>query len=534
MTSWSATPGDDSLTGEQGADRLWGGEDADRLIGGSQTGNVEDGPDALFGGGGADVLAGDNATIRDRRMSDPESAVVLPGETIETYVKLFDVNGEGPFYGPDELFGGFGNDYLFGQGGNDLVRGGHDNDYVEGNSGDDAVYGDGHDDVALGGGSAADGVFSTGRSAEGLTDGNDTIYGDRGPDGFEGHDMLLGDNGVVTFADVKDTGVGAKIPMFNVELPNDSVAGSDVLVGGGGWDVLIGQLGDSPRSIQASEACLDDPITVKGDLLCGGTENDVLIGDLGTVSWTTATDLGTTENLSVKGIKGTVIPVFQPNTIIPVVELLQGTTGGPDILLGGDGADWLHGGAGADLANGGPGDDVLFGADGDDALWGGLGNDRLYGGHGTLDGTDSLDVKPRAGTDPAEWFTVAPAVDRDAKTSPTNGIDLMHGGWGHDALQADHVVKGAAGDRLIDWAGQYNVYYVCDSSNGRDTIIRSPSTGMEEFLRLLAINDGAASDGSGTLTSSGAGELAYVFPQDINANTSPKHPDVKGGFSCSD
>ncbi len=81
-----------------------------------------------------------------------------------------------------------------------------------------------------------------------------------------------------------------------------------------------------------------------------------------------------------------------PAHLIPVVELLEGTTGGPDILLVGR-ADWLHGGAGADLANGGPGDDVLFGADGDDALWGGLGNDRLYGGHGTLDGTDSLDVR---------------------------------------------------------------------------------------------------------------------------------------------
>ncbi len=30
-------------------------------------------------------------------------------------------------------------------------------------------------------------AFLDRRSAEGLTDGNDTIYGDRGPDGFESH-----------------------------------------------------------------------------------------------------------------------------------------------------------------------------------------------------------------------------------------------------------------------------------------------------------------------------------------------------------
>ncbi len=92
--------------------------------------------------------------------------------------------------------------------------------------------------------------------------------------------------------------------------------------------------------------------------------------------------------------------------------------------------------------------------------------------------------------------------------------------------------SGSGRDRLIDWAGQTRATTRASSSNGRDTIIRSPSTGMEEFLRLLAINDGAASDGSRHIDDHRrAGELAYVFPQDINANTSPKHPDVKGGFS---
>jgi Ca2+-binding RTX toxin-like protein len=520
--------GADTVEGNAGNDRLRGGEDDDRLIGGSPTVAV-DGEDTLLGGRGTDVLAGGNAIIRDRTYLDEPSPIA------GTYLRLLPTIAGGPTQPDDpwfdELYGGFGDDYLFGQEGNDLVRGGHDDDYVEGNTGDDVVHGDDHNDVVLGGGSAVDGVFSNNRSSEGLVAGDDTLYGDRGPDGFDGHDLLIGDNAVVFRGEQAVAGDGTMIPTFEVVLPDSEASGTDVLVAGGGWDVLIGGMSAGPREVPVDEACLAATLAgsdaLEGDLLCGESGSDVLIGDRGTVRWEKAADVGTPRHLAINGVKNTVVPVFQPGELIPVVELIEPGVGGDDVLMGGSATDWLHGGAGADLASGGTGDDRVFGGDGADALWGDHGNDRLYGGHGT---GDNLDVKPRLGADPTIWFVVAPLVDRDGLTAPTNGVDLIYGGWGHDALQADHVSKRAPGDRLIDWAGRYNVYYVCDGSRGRDTVIRSPSRGMEEFLRLIAANDGAADPGAPG--SSGANELAYVYPQDIKYNTGAKHPDVKAPFSC--
>ena len=520
-------PGHDVLEGNEGNDRLWGSEGDDFLIGGSQDADRSDGEDTLFGGRGDDILAGQNAIVKQ------STAINLGIDGI--YAQLlgqpeteFRPEEDDPYW--DEMYGGFGNDWLFGQDGNDLVRGGHDDDYVEGNAGDDRVQGDDHNDIVIGGSSANQyGVISADRDGSDHPDGNDTLFGDAGADGLDGDDVLLGDNGRVD-----NDGTLLGVPKRTITMPASATtgvsAGTDVLRGNGGFDILVGQREATARRVPADVSCLAEDVETLGDLLCGDGGSDVLIGDTGTVDLRPATEVGTTQSLEINGVKNTVIPAFQPGEIIPVVELEFGT-GGDDILMGGDGIDWLHGGAGADLANGGPGDDRVFGGDDADALWGGLGNDRLYGGHGNTPG-DSLDVKPMT-TSPDLWSVVAPEVDRDGKTNPTNGIDLIHGGWGHDALQADDVTKNGPGDRLIDWAGQHNVYYVCDSSNGGNTIIRSPSNGMEEFLRVLAINDGAASDGNGTLTGSGANELGYVYPQDINQNTK-KHPNVKGDFVCDD
>jgi Ca2+-binding RTX toxin-like protein len=304
------------------------------------------------------------------------------------------------------------------------------------------------------------------------------------------------------------------------------VAGTDILVGDGGWDVLVGGFDDGSRPVAADEACLGATLVAGGDVLCGDEGNDVLLGDQGTVTWRRASDLGPQRTVTANGLRNTEPVVFPAGTVVPTATLTTIETGGPDILAGGGGDDRLHGGAGDDLLTGGDGNDALFGGAGLDALWGDLGQDHLFGGTDA----DWLDVKPRAGRDPATWFVVAPLVDRDGTTTPTNGVDLAYGGWGQDALQGDDSPKGQPGDRLLDWVGSYNVYYVCPGAYGAETIIRSHTPSLADLLRAVAASDGAVD--VTVAGASGYTELALVLSGDYNGNSHPIHPDSPGHFTC--
>ena len=47
------------------------------------------------------------------------------------------------------------------------------------------------------------------------------------------------------------------------------------------------------------------------------------------------------------------------------------------------------------------------------------------------------------------------------------GIDYIYGGWDQDTLQANEGDNGPAiGDRLLDWGGSFNGYYLCPSTYG--------------------------------------------------------------------
>ena len=198
------------------------------------------------------------------------------------------------------------------------------------------------------------------------------------------------------------------------------------------------------------------------------------------------------------------------HTLTASFEAGQGAEGN-DVMLGGGGRDSLHGGPGTDIANGNADEDHLFGGDGDDVMWGGPDHDHLYGGRGN----DYLDVKPRPATsadpaDPADWFIYG---------MPDNfqDIDYIYGGWDQDAMQANLGGPGPQeGDRLMDWAGGYNAYYVCPAAYGEFYITRDLSPNMILFLQRLAEGDGALdpiTDGT-----SGFNELAMVFPQDVAQN----------------
>jgi hypothetical protein len=237
---------------------------------------------------------------------------------------------------------------------------------------------------------------------------------------------------------------------------------------------------------------------------------------------------------------------------------------GHDVALGGDGNDWIHTGPGQDLANGNAGDDRIHLGDNDedkitdvanglaqahdqvDAAWGGAGHDHLWGGYGA----DYLDVRPRSTavtpglvptSDPETWFQIAgaEASHNGVVYGQQNfeNIDYLYGGWDQDSMQANEGDNGPnPGDRLLDWGGSYNGYYLCPSTFGDWVTTRAIAPGLIAFLQTLSWGDGAGSGATATQAmtagTSAFRETAIVFSNEVKDNTNPIHPDTPGHFTC--
>ncbi|MEY2396839.1 MAG: hypothetical protein QOJ00_13 [Actinomycetota bacterium] len=525
--------GDDCIMGGAGQDNIVGGGSArDGAIGAASNGNgLLDGRDTIHGdgaepttpadlssctpssnsGGASDVIAGDNARIRSSGATNAFDG------SLTRSVRLFDVETTAAAADPnvrdmDTVFAGDGNDLVFGQGANDTLNGDAGDDVIEGNSGADTINGGAGQDDIVGGSSTADGLVAGGAAPTGLADGTDTIHGN------DNADVVLGDNGAITRAFNADgtwRTLGNQNGNQNAEYqvivirstatatsPEPTGAfGNDAIFGDNGADELIGQQGD--------------------DTIQGNDGADAIVGDLGRITTTlenggrAATSKGNAPFLSSA--------VYQKGTLTRQVQLFSfmqnNGAAGADVLLGGAGNDAIHGGAGVDMINGNAGDDYLFGGEGDDVMWGGPGNDDEYGGTGA----DHLDVVPRS-TDPSAWKTYG-AVDH------LQGFDLLYGGWDQDTMQADFQQNGPGiADRLVDWAGPYNTYFVCNGG-GAGTIIRSPDPSTIDYLQTVAEARGA-SQVKTPATTSGFNEAAIVFTGDIKSNTSPANPEGRGTGVC--
>jgi Ca2+-binding RTX toxin-like protein len=280
-------------------------------------------------------------------------------------------------------------------------------------------------------------------------------------------------------------------------------------------------------------------VIVQGDLMCGDAGEDAMLGDNGKVT-NRAEDGSRTRHIEIQApfIEEDIFPLGQLSRIVELVRSNPNqsgtdTAGGNDVMQGGNDKDWMHGGAGYDLMNGNAGDDALFGDDGNDALWGGTDDDHTYGGYGpggtgTPDGKtllgDYLDIQPRS-DDPAAWFPVAPNSDT------LQGTDIHYGGWGRDAMQADEAEPGPHdGDRLIDWTGVYNIYFLCPAVYGDWVITRLISPDMLAYLPDQALGDGALDPA--TTNSSGFDELGLVYTGDVRENSGKPYPDSPGHFVC--
>jgi Ca2+-binding RTX toxin-like protein len=493
-------------------------------------------------------------------------------------------------HGNDTMFGNGDDDIMRGQGGNDTMHGNDGDDDMQGNHAVDTMFGDDHQDDMIGGSTVAgrrdDGDFMFGGPA------NDVMTGDNAtitrpltplpagdwvtqqyghlvdtpdPSDDEFHDQVVSGSftRIVRTVGMIDTNPAAAGP----------ISGSDLVNGNAGDDELFGQFDDTDGTGIGDDAnvpvlcdgvtppTVDDPdgpgvdatpVPIEGDLLCGEAGEDAVMGDQATIVDVAETGSAAT-TVTHNGSPFIKEPVRPAGQLTRQVTLTQIAAGGDDVAVGGLDHDSIHMGAGNDLAQGGDyinpqGDqawDIIFAGDGIDAAWGGPGHDHLWGGY---EG-DFLDVKPRTNTqfppngDPLAWFLFAPD-DPDTVGDPSTpfgegydgylGLDLIYGGWAQDAMQANEGGNGPVpGDRLVDWNGAYNAYYVCPPTFGEHISTRQLSPSLVNFLKALAEHDGATTVATGTrTTSSGFDELALVYSQDIQQNSNPPHPDTPEHFTC--
>jgi hypothetical protein len=86
------------------------------------------------------------------------------------------------------------------------------------------------------------------------------------------------------------------------------------------------------------------------------------------------------------------------------------------------------------------------------------------------------------------------------------------------------------GDRLLDWAGSYNGYYLCPSTYGDWVSTRALAPGLAEFIQKMSEGDGATT--TATPGTSGFRETALVFNNEAKDNTKPIHVDTPAHFTC--
>ena len=391
--------GSDVILGQQGNDVVFAGNGDDILIGGSNVHSALDGDDRLDGGAGHDAIAGDNADIYyrpdnlDVRFATLTGATLyseVPGAT-EGHSQTVSVDAQGRPLNADP-------DGVLPQNataqlpihreyrirlldhsaaleqqpadrdvrvwGDDYIAGGANDDEIFGQLGNDVIQGD----ASILGSQAGTRISSGGAlilqpSVENLgTDGEDYI------EGGGGNDVIFGNLG-------QDDLIGGSSSLYGLTTSGLRPDGADIIFGGAGTRIdrnALGTGGDSRTSLVAEHAFDADVIT---------SDNAVILRVLGangqplSFVYDQTVDIGSdpanpqaTEN---RGSQRVVIRTF---------DLLDYTPGNDSVGIGGN--DLVKAEDGDDIVHGGRGNDVLYGDGWDDDLYGGTGSDRLFGGSG--------------------------------------------------------------------------------------------------------------------------------------------------------
>ncbi len=499
-------------------------------------------------------------------LNDPQCRSSAPGDTI---------NGED------------GQDYIEGNSGSDNLYGNNDEDDVIGGSSATS----GHLNVILPPGDREAG-FAPGNVTSpptDLNDGHDVIGGNAEDDTVVGDnafaDRYVGAGGA--WVTVTSTGAGpfAQSGNPNPEPAREAWTATSMVR----RDVTTRQTTESALAfgndyVQGNDGKDDVYGLLGNDWLEGNEGEDAIVGDMGKVVDNALANPGAghagDELADPAPLNQFIVPqqpflgstidyagmLKRQVTLYAFDESAAGAGIGHDVALGGDGNDSIHTGPGEDLANGNTGDDhvwlgdnftaitagktgVLLAHDRVDAGWGGGGHDHLWGGYGA----DYLDVRPRSQSsapgifptsDPETWFQVAspggPAelshntVDYGIDAIPSDNfenIDYIYGGWDQDTMQANEGDNGPAiGDRLLDWGGSFNGYYLCPSTYGDWVSTRAIAPGVISFLQAMSQGDGATT--TATAGTSGFRETAIVFTNEQKFNTKPIHADTPAHFTC--
>ncbi|HEX5857107.1 MAG TPA: hypothetical protein VFY91_03265, partial [Microbacterium sp.] len=372
----NAGGGNDVVRGEGGRDLLIGGTGSDRIDGGADE-------DLIFGDNVSldrSATFGDHRSPRFRVLSGTEiysTALLTAGNALVTAAWQNSPAGATAWTDFRITFLDHALDTPADRFGSDYIAGGAHDDMIFGQLGNDVIQGDGSIDIAVGAVRDANGLLVLAPSVEATTDGDDYI------EGGGGSDVVFGNLG-------RDDIIGGSSSLFSLTTKAQRPDGADLLFGGAGTDV--GRNDDSALH---------------------GRDSDNIVGDNGSIlRLVTAGTGGATayRTFTYDGYGETV-------RLLPrAVELLDYTPGGPDFAssaLTGDviGNDEVHGESGDDTVYAGGGNDVVFGDAGDDDLIGGWGHDWISGGTG-VDGILG---------DDGRIFT-----SRNGSTEPLNGVTAVN------------------------------------------------------------------------------------------------------------
>jgi Ca2+-binding RTX toxin-like protein len=499
----AAGDGDDYIEGNGGNDVIFGNLGQDDIIGGSSNlfslqnrTQRPDGSDLIFGGAGTDIARdnnGDGIHGRDADMilGDNGNIYRIVGTSGFNYdnayglqivvraAQLLDYTPGGADYNAasqaldigaaDEIHGESGDDFIYAQVGNDVV------------------FGDGQDDQIIGG------------------------YGNDWISAGTGDDAVLGDDGRI-FASRNSSAFGeplygiAAIPAGQLDAIVENSNGNDIAITNARGNLKY-TVDLTPYSVDPSNAAPSTSMPrarFANDIIYGGQGNDTLHGGAGedAISGAEAPAVSYVTNYDQAGTKlGSAIrsdfahPVnpgnvlgYNPTTtkfaLYDADDPLRKILLTPDGMLSktGSGLEWAlnfndtEGPLDTRWITGTSypavptdGDDVIFGDLGHDWMVGGTGRDTIWGGWG--DDLANLDDKLSTFTAP--------------DTNPS-WEDLTYGGAGRDVM-----IGNTGGDRLIDWNGEFNSYWMPYNPFGLPVASRGMSPALESFLLALSKSQGA-------------------------------------------
>ena len=258
--------GDDFIWGQQGQDQLFGDDGQDDITGGHNVLTGADTDDWIDGGADADVILGDNGLIVRELLPNRDNAwqqYPLPFDDVIREVMRFD--DQDRVSGDDTIFGGPGDDIVHGQRGEDTISGGDDDDELLGELGDDQIQGDGGNDILL-----ADVGYIT---RDFQTDGTPRVN----ENGSWHRDILLEE--VASIAGIVDADT-TPLRTSDPEL-SQKLLSADVIVVTGAGDASGGKRTNSDNGAWDVDLLLVNLVAPNHDVLDGGDGEDVVIGQRG-------------------------------------------------------------------------------------------------------------------------------------------------------------------------------------------------------------------------------------------------------------